>query len=68
MVKRMLKKCATEAIKLTSVNNMSKPALILLLAWTIAVSYYHGMRHGIEIGVDRSAIKITCHKAFGEIK
>lgn len=46
-------------------NLMVLLMFILLLAWTIAVSYYHGMRHGIEIGVDRSALVINCPNTFG---
>jgi hypothetical protein len=66
MVRLMLKKCATEAIKLTIVSNMSTPAVICLLLWAITLSYYYGMRQGIEIGVQRSALVINCPNTFGE--
>jgi len=38
---------------------------ILICTWFFIVGYMYGKDAGIEIGVERSAIKITCHKAFG---
>jgi hypothetical protein len=65
MVRLMLKKCATEATKLTTVNNMNFLTLIVICIWVFISGFVYGRYAGIKIGVERSGINITCHKAFG---
>ena len=53
-------------IQQTSAINMSKPTIFFAIVWVIFIAYYLGIKQGMAQGIARSAIKINCHKAFGE--